>query len=98
MPNGRFSPVAKVDCCSGFPSFVTPRKTAISPLEPSAKKISPFGAVNNFRGSSIPVAKSWTLNPGSDLGIAPSGRGAGTGKLFADLDANGAGKSLVVSL
>src|SRR5258708_3563367 len=98
MPNGCFNPVTKVAACSALPSLVTPRKTLISPALISAKKTSPLGAARNSRGSSRPVAYNSTLKPGRTLGIAPAGRGYGTGKLFADFVVKGAGRSLTVTL
>ena len=98
MPKGRFSPVAKVSVCSGFPSAVIPRKTSISPLLLSATKESPLGAVRINRGSFKPVAYSSTLNPGGTCGHAFSGRGTSLGLLPAEFVAKGAGKSFNVIL
>ena len=50
----------------------------------SATKMSPLGAVTILRGLRRPVANSDTSKPLGAFGMAPSGRRATLGKLFAD--------------
>src|SRR5579872_2794733 len=96
MPYGRFSPSAKTDICSGFPSLLMPRNTRISPAPLSARKMSPFGAVLSNRGLFSPAAYNSTLNPFGAIGHAFAGRATTSGAFSADDVAYGGGRSFTV--
>src|SRR5579863_9855014 len=81
MPYGSLRPLANVCFWPALPSLPIPRKTSIFPVELSATKRSPFGAVAIRRGSSSPVAYSSTLKPAGAFGQAPSGPGDEIGRI-----------------
>src|SRR6185437_12580204 len=91
MPNGLFSPSAKVE---RWPS----RKRRIAPARLSATKTSPSGATRMTRGTSRRSANSDTVNPGGTASAAPAGCRTTRGVSRAVAVANGAGRSASVIL